>query len=98
MFHSWEVNIKINNLHHRALDIVYRDETSTFEEPLLKNESITIYNKNLHILAIELYKVINGLGPTFMVDMFSSHPNLDSRTQSLFSNNSRTTKYGNVIR
>ena len=90
MFHNRELKTKIKYLHHMALRIVYRDETSTFEKLLLKDESITVHNK-LHILAIELYKVINGLGPTFMVNSFSSHPNLnsgnpsaDTRSQSLF--------------
>ena len=48
-----ELNIKINDLHHMALRIVYRDEISTFEELLSKDGSITVDNKNLHILAIE---------------------------------------------
>ena len=55
------------------------------------------------MLAIELFKVINSLGPTFMVDIFSSHPHLNSgnlsanmKTHPLFYNtdNPRTTNYG----
>ena len=70
MFHSRELNTKINNLHYRALRIVYRDETSTFEELLLKDGSITVHHKNLHFLAIEMYKVVKGLAATFMAEAF----------------------------
>ena len=103
MFHSRELNTKINNLHFRVLRIVYRDETSTFDDLLLRDRSITVHHKNLHTLAIESYKVINGLGPTFMTDIFSTHPNLNSsnlsantRSQSRFynTNNLRTANYG----
>ena len=66
------------HLHFRALRIVHRDETSTFDELLLKDESITVHHKNLHTLAIELYKVINGLGLTFLTHIFPTHPNLNS--------------------
>ena len=82
MFHSRELNTEINNLCYRTLRIVYRDKTSTFEEVLLKDESVTVHQKNLHILAIELYQVINGLGSTFMVDIFSSL-SANTRSQSL---------------
>ena len=55
MFHSREINNKINKLHYRALRIVYRDEISTFEELLKKDGSLTIHHRNLHLLATERY-------------------------------------------
>ena len=36
LFHSRELNNKINNLHYRALKSVYRDDFSTFQELLKK--------------------------------------------------------------
>ena len=39
MFHSRTLNRKINNLHYRALRIVYRDETASFDELLAKDGS-----------------------------------------------------------
>ena len=50
MFHSRKMNTKINGLHYRALRIVYQDETSTIEELLYKDGSITIHHKNLQLL------------------------------------------------
>ena len=57
MFHSREINNKINKLKYRALRIAYRDEISTFEEFLKKDGYLTIHHRNLHLLATEIYKV-----------------------------------------
>ena len=70
MFHTRQLNTKINNLHYRALRIIYRDETSTFDELLKIDGSITIHHMNIRAIAIEMYKVQNGLVPTFMREIF----------------------------
>ena len=57
MFSSRELNTRINNLQYRALRLIYRDNISTFEELLSQDGSITIHQKNIHDLAIEMYKV-----------------------------------------
>ena len=49
MFHSREINNKINKLHYRALRIAYRDEIYTYEELLKKDGSLTIHHRNLHL-------------------------------------------------
>ena len=56
MFHSREVNNKINHLHERALRIIYNNNISTFEELLEKDGLYSIYHKNIQSLAIELFK------------------------------------------
>ena len=63
-------NNKINRLHERALRIAYEDFESTFEELLTKDGSVTIHQRNLRALAIEMYKVSNKLSPPFMSDLF----------------------------
>ena len=45
----------------RALRLVYNDFISTFEELLMKDKSFSIHHQNIHNLAIEIYKFINGL-------------------------------------
>ena len=52
MFHSRKLNNRINSIHERALRIVYRDNESTFDELLFKDESFTIHERNIQTLAI----------------------------------------------
>ena len=61
MFHSRELNSQINKLHERALRIVNQDYVSSFTELLEKDKSMTIHNRNIQLLATELFKVKNGL-------------------------------------
>ena len=66
MFHSRKVNSRVNKLHERALRIMYQDYASSFTELLEKDNSIIIHNRNIQLLATELFKVKNGLSPSFM--------------------------------
>ena len=103
MFHSRKLNTKINDLHYRALRMVYRDETSSFNELLEKDGAVTIHHRNLQFLAIEMYKVFKGLAPTFLSDIFEKHQNANTenisantRSATSFYNpcNPKTVKYG----
>ena len=44
MFYSRGINNKINHLHERALRIIYKDNTSTFEELLEKDNSFSVHH------------------------------------------------------
>ena len=70
MFHSRALNNEINTIHERSLRITYNDRTSTFEELLRKDNSVTIHHRNLQVLATELYKVENNMDPE--IEMKSS--------------------------
>ena len=103
MFCSRTLNTKINNIHYRALQIVYRDYNSTFKELLVKDDSTNIHHKNLHILATEIFKLTQGSAPSFMSDIFIindniSRGNVSSNTgqSSMFYNpfNPKTTHFG----
>ena len=69
MCHSRSLNNKINQIQERALRIVYRDYKSSFKE-LQKDKFITIHQKNLQYLAIEIYKVRMGISPKIMNEIF----------------------------
>ena len=56
MFHDRGLNNKINRIHARALRIVYRDDVTTYDELLKKDGSFCIHHRNIHTLAIEMYK------------------------------------------
>ena len=70
MFHSRKLNNQVNKLHERALRIVYQDYASSFTELLVKDYSTTVDNRNIQLLATELFKVKNGLSPPFMNEIF----------------------------
>ena len=72
MFHSQLINNKINWLHERCLRIVYSDNQSTFEEILENDNTVSVRQRNLQFLATELYKVLKGLSPDLMKDVFDS--------------------------
>ena len=54
MFHSRQINHKINKIHHRALRIVYNDHFSSFEKFLSKDKSVTVHQRSLQILSTEM--------------------------------------------
>ena len=87
MFHSHPLNNKINRLHERCERIIYNDKPSSFEELLVKDNSVLIYHNNIHTLAIEMYKVASGMSPEIMNDVFKingeTHYNLQHTTQFL---------------
>ena len=66
MFHCRKLNSRVNKLHERALRIVYQDYISSFTELLEKDNSTTMHNRNIQLLATELFKVKNELLPPFM--------------------------------
>ena len=47
----------MNHLHERALRAVYNDDICLFEEPLGKDKSETMHQRNIKILAAELFKI-----------------------------------------
>ena len=85
MCHSRALNNKINRLHERCLRIIYNDKTSTFKELLEKDNSVSIHYRNIQALAIEMYKVANGMSPEIMNEIFQlrekSHYNLRYTSQ-----------------
>ena len=75
MFHSRKLNNKINKLHERCLRIVYNNNTSSYEDILEIDNSVSIHTRNLQSLAIELYKIVNGFSPDIMKDVFPFNTN-----------------------
>ena len=67
------MNRRINHLHERALRLVYNDYEITFSELLKKDGSITIHYRNIHQVAIEMYKMQNRLSPVIMNTLFDKN-------------------------
>ena len=64
------INNKINCIHERALSITYKDKSSTFQELLEKDNSVSIHHRNVQKLAIQIYKVLHSLSPPILNDIF----------------------------
>ena len=71
MNHSRTLNNRINELHKRALSLVYNDFSSSFSELLEKDKSVTIRYRNLQTLAYEIFKVKNNMAPEILTENFA---------------------------
>jgi hypothetical protein len=92
MFCTKDLNNKINSVHKRALRQVYSDFTSSFEELLNKDNSVTVHQRNIQLVAIEMFKASKGLGPRIVQDLFKFNENIYSnRTFSRPNVNYKTT-------
>ena len=80
MFCTRKQNDKINYVHHRALRQTYSDFTSTFKELLDKDESVTVHQRNIQLVAIEMYKAFKELSPKIVRDLFELNQNIRSDT------------------
>ena len=73
MSHSGTMNNRINKIHEKTLRLVYKDEKNlSLDDLLKKDKSVSIHQRNLQILATEIYKAKNDLGPEIMKDIFHS--------------------------
>ena len=72
---------KINKLHELCLRIVYSDNTSSFEELLETDNFVSLHHRNSHVLANELYKIVNGLSPEIMKEVFPFNENTSYNTR-----------------
>ena len=70
MFHSREPNNHISRIYERALRLVYQDNSLSFAKLLEKDNSVTIHQRNLQVLATEIFKLKNGLGSKTMKEVF----------------------------
>ena len=96
MFYSRSINNKISRLHEKALRIVYCDFKSSFEGLLMKDNSISIHERNIQSLALEIYKFLNGLSLSFLNNVF--HKNISNSCdlqnhKERYSRNPKTVRY-----
>ena len=97
MFHSRELNYCINRIHEPALRLVYQDNSLSFAELLEKDNSVIIHQRNLQVLATELFKLKNRLVLEIMKVVFEiQNPAYNFRSEATHfkRENIKTTHYG----
>ena len=97
MFHSRELNNRINRIHEWALRLVYQDKSLSFAKFLEKDNSVTIHQRNLQVLATKIFKLKNRLAPEIMKKVFEiQNPAYNFRSEAIHfkRENVKTTHYG----
>ena len=64
----------------------YSDNTSSYEELLETNNSVSVHYRNIQVLEIKLYKIVNGLSPeiTKAVFLFNENTTYNTRNETKF--------------
>ena len=57
MFHTKQLNNRINGLHEKSLRVTYQDRNSSFSEILNLDKSAFSHYRNIKYLLTEIYKV-----------------------------------------
>ena len=60
---------KLERIQERALRAVYCDNKSTYEELMHRAKLPTLHTRRLQAIAILMYKVKNGLAPSYIADL-----------------------------
>ena len=70
LFCSKTANKDINRTNKRALRVLYGDYDSSVDQLLARAGSVTVHQKNLQSLMIEIYKTMNHLNPSYIWEFF----------------------------
>ena len=87
MYYSRENNNKTNRLHERCFRFIHNDKWSSFNALLKNDVSVSIHERNIKILATEMFKVSKNLALSQMHKIFklNDQPHYNLRYNSLFS-------------
>ena len=97
MFHTKELNSRINSLHEKALRLIYQNRNLSFDDLLKLDKSVSIHYRNLQYLLTEICKVKMGLSPPIMNDILTLDENASYNLRSgvtVTRRNIRTNKFG----
>lgn len=65
---------KMEKIQERALRFIYNDRTSGYIDLLEKSNTTTLYLKRVRIIAQEVYKVTNNIGPKYAKELIVDRP------------------------
>jgi hypothetical protein len=92
---------KIEKIQKRALRYVANDYSCSYIQLLDKCDLPTMYVQRMRFIMVEVYKVLNGIGPPYLQDMFDRKESVYKMKNNieLVQPHFRTQKYGfNSIR
>ena len=70
MFCHKQDYLQVEKIHYKALKVVY-NSNERYEDRLIQNNEVFIYQKQLRTLATEIYKSLTDINPDFMKNYFS---------------------------
>ena len=96
MFCSRTSNNRINKIHERSLRVLHLDEASDFNSLLKINNDVTIHQRNIQALMLEVFKIKYGLAPPIMNSMLTERRNIYNlrNFQEFETEKKRTVNYG----
>ena len=59
--------------------IVYRDNTTSFEELLETDNSVSVHHRNIQVVATELFEIVNGISSDIMKEFFPFNENTNCK-------------------
>ena len=77
MFTGKTIN-KICKIHHRTLRVVYNEYNKTYGEPLQLNNNVSIHQRHLQYLALEVFKSLMHLNSEFMWSYFKGDQSIST--------------------
>ena len=86
---------KIEKIQDRVLRILYNDSNSNYKQLLNKSSKVSMEEKRLRNLSLEISKTLNLLNLEYMKEIFHKTTNLTHRPFNIKANQNNTTKYGN---
>ena len=61
---------KIEKIHHKTLKVIY-ESNDTYENLLLRSNTVSVHQRHIRFLMIEIYKSISQFKPQFMWSFFT---------------------------
>ena len=93
-FTSMRSTNKIESIQKRALRLLYNDYTSTYDSLLAKANKPSMEIKRYRTLALEIFKTLNDLNPTYMQDLFYLRSSSARRPNNIAVVRTNTNTYG----
>jgi hypothetical protein len=94
LFCSKKLKIKQESIQKRALRFLYNDYESSYEHLLSMANKPTLEVRKLRFLAVEIFKTLNDLNPSFMKEIFTLNTRRDVSYNRLLVKTQNSKKYG----